>query len=739
ITDSRDEVWVPCVDEIVIEHDTFLKKGLFLKGRFRNKHKKTMMDFFCRISFFYQKSYVKFDFTILNKNAACHPGGAWDLGDKNSIFFKDLSIIFPLDDTTTGQGFYLRETGPGVNAFKLGSDVLIHQNSSGGQNWQSKNHVDQKNRIPVSFKGYKLFDSGKEIHHGLRSSPFMGVKGNKFFTFCFLENFWQNFPKSMSIKKNRLCLGLFPEAYSSLFELQAGEQKTHSFYWGVQRGPDQYHPVNWAVDPLIPILPGQHYFDVLTRPKPVPIEIPARSKESGIYQKLVDALVDGPDSFWEKNKRVDEYGWRNFGDIFADHESVFNTKQDFISHYNNQYDLVKGSIFQFMRSGSPQWLKMAKQMANHVADIDIYHTQKDKTQFNQGMFWHTDHHLDASTSSHRTISIAHKSQKPQKSFGGGPAPDHNYATGFLYLYWMTGDFRYKDAVLELAENIFNCINEPSTVMELVFQTGRNIGRQIGHKAWGSKFHPPSYAGVYRFDGPGRASGNSLNTLMDAWLLSGEKKYLHQAEKMIVMCVSDKDDPQEMDLLNAELRWMYTVFLQALARYLSIKAEMSDFDWFFEFARRVLIHYATWMAENEYPYLEKPDILEFPNETWAAQDIRKSDVFAFAALYAPVHLKDIFIEKSCFFFNQSMTRLEEFGTKTYTRPLAILLAHGYPRLELLNYPHQTPITAFQKNHMPLKPIMEKMGKAGKFKANIKNFSLKKEIKWIKLQWGALVDR
>ena len=44
------------------------------------------------------------------------------------------------------------------------------------------------------------------------------------------------------------------------------------------------------------------------------------------------------------------------------------------------------------------------ELANHVVDIDIYHTTRDKAAYCGGLFWFTDHYLDAATSTHRTYS-----------------------------------------------------------------------------------------------------------------------------------------------------------------------------------------------------------------------------------------------------------------------------------------------------------------------------------------------
>ena len=69
-----------------------------------------------------------------------------------------------------------------------------------------------------------------------------------------------------------------------------------------------------------------------------------------------------------------------------------------------------------------------------------------------------------------------------------------------------------------------------------------------------------------------------------------------------------------------------MFLQALGRWLGEKVERGELDNVRVRAAESLLHYARWMAVHEYPYLDKPEKLEFPTETWAAQDIRKSDVF-----------------------------------------------------------------------------------------------------------------
>ena len=133
-----------------------------------------------------------------------------------------------------------------------------------------------------------------------------------------------------------------------------------------------------------------------------------------------------------------------------------------------------------------------------------------------------------------------------------------------------------------------------------------------------------------FHGPGRGAGNSINALIDAHRLTGEPRFLDKAEALIARCVHPDDDPEAINPLDAENRWSYTVFLQALGKYLEYRAERGLVDAKFEYARAVLLNYAMWMCAHERPYLDTPEQLEYPTETWAAQDIRKAAVFEFAA-------------------------------------------------------------------------------------------------------------
>ncbi len=125
----------------------------------------------------------------------------------------------------------------------------------------------------------------------------------------------------------------------------------------------------------------------------------------------------------------------------------------------------------------------------------------------------------------------------------------------------------------------------------------------------------------------------------------------------------------------ENRWFYTMFLQ-LGKYLDHKAELGQLDATYAYARASLLHYARWMADHEVPTLSRPEILEYPNETWAAQDVRKFEVLRLAARHAAGAEAQRFRERARVFFTDSVARLTAFPTRTLCRPVVLLLSLGY---------------------------------------------------------------
>jgi len=677
--DDEDRRFSPVIKDSKIEYYNKLKIVLFLKGEFspyykdvkvikKDENKRHRADqpiiFFARLTFWAGLSLVKFDLTIRNPRAAKHPGGLWDLGDPNSYYFKDLSVNFALDEMKEYSCLW---TDHWNNPLKKedSESITIYQDSSGGENWNSRNHVNRHNEITTSFCGYKVYNAQGEIKSGKRAEPVVAVCSKDKFMSISCPYFWQNFPKSMGVIENILTVRLFPKHYADVFELQPGEQKTHSIYIDFSIfDKDKEVPLAWTYNPLNVFLSSEYY----ERSNAFAYFTPISDVTDKRYLELMKACIEGPNSFFAKREIIDEYGWRNFGDLYADHENFFyegKKTKPVISHYNNQYDPIYGFLLQFARFSDWRWWQLARDLATHVIDIDIYHTDEDKAAYNKGLFWHTDHYSDAATSTHRCYSRYTMEEKGLKDYGGGPSNEHLYSTGLLYYYLFTGDINAKDSVIGFAEYVINMDDGSKTPFRFLCRSDTGLASMTG---------APDY------HKPGRGCAYSINALIDGYILTRDDKYLKKAEELIKRCINPKDDLDSLELVSdPEHRWFYTVFLQILGRYLDFKSELEAYDYMFCYARKSLLHYAKWMIDNEVPFKTKLDIVEYPTETWIVMDMRKSNVFDFAAKYTESkELREKFLEKAEFFYDICLSDLQEFETRYFTRPLVMLMSYGIMR-------------------------------------------------------------
>ena len=657
LTDENGEVYLPIIDDLGIESTGPLRVTVRGGGEMQSASGNKLARFVTRLSFYEGSSFVEIRNILHNPKAARHPGGLWDLGDEGSLYFTDLSLHLPL---ATRKNLSVRWKTQPIQLFRKQAavDVEIYQDSSGGENWQSTNHVNRFGQVTQSFRGYRVTAEDSMIEEGLRATPILTLAGNGGGLAATSDKFWQNFPKAIGAHQDELVVRLFPKQFSDCFELQGGEQKTHTIYLEFTGPGEVPADLSWVHNRLLPRATPEWYAES----NACSYLSPLSQDSSSECQALINVAIDGPRSFFARREIIDEYGWRHFGDLYADHEAVNHSGDvPLVAHYNNQYDVIYGSLIQYLRSGDARWFELMQDLARHVIDVDIYHTEEDRPAYNGGLFWHTDHYLDAGTATHRSFSKTVLAKKDAASYGGGPANEHNYTTGLLYYYFLTGDLFAREAVISLANWVIN------------MDDGSH--RFLG---WLDK-RPTGFcsaSAIREYHGPGRGGGNSLNALLDAYSLSHQEIYLKKAEDIIRRCIHPYDDFNERQLDNIEYHWSYLVFLQALGKYLDLKVAKADVDFMYSYARASLVHYAEWMLSHEVPYATVLHKVEIPTETWPAQDIRKAVVFHFAAKHVAGALREAFTNRASFFFNSCITDLRTFATCTLTRPVALLLSNAH---------------------------------------------------------------
>ncbi len=612
-----------------------------------------------RLTFYRQSTLVKTEVTIHNPGRAKHQGGLWDLGDPGSACLKSMSLEWDLGDTQ------MMRTRAHVEAhgetFSCEGRFQVYQDSSGGDNWDSNAHLNRDGKVPVSFCGYRVV-ADHLATSGRRANPVVRVEGKSQSCLFAIEEFWQKFPSAIDVNGPRVGIHLWPEQFNDLYELQGGESNSRVAWFGSDAVTDDRLPESdaWIHRPARAVIDPSW----IAGSGAVPFFPQSRAPIRPELAELLAAALNGPNSFAAKREVIDEYGWRNFGDVWADHEEPFcDASIPVVSHYNNQYDLLHGCLVQYLGTGDTRWWKIADPLARHTMSIDIYQTDQDKSAYNGGLFWHTAHYQAAGTSGHRSYSVG---MTDGSAAGGGPGNEHNYSAGLMLYFYLTGDLRAKHSATGLADWVIAMDDGRQHLLGAVSAAATGLA---------SSTADPQY------HGPGRGAGNSIMVLVTAWQATGERKYLDKCVDLIRRTIHPGDDIDRRQLLNAELRWSYTVYLQALVCFLEAIGSDSRNEHIRAWCVQSLIQYARWMLANERPYLDHADRLEFPTETWAAQDLRKSVVFAMASRCLAEQLggkepSARLMARARELLDVSWNSLHAFPTRFFTRPVAIVLQQCY---------------------------------------------------------------
>lgn len=615
-----------------------------------------LVDYRCELTLLNEGTTLIVDVVTHNPRRALHPGGLWDLGDPGSVHIRSLTVSAHRTQTSGG---WLKER-PHSPALPLPANVTtgIYQDSSGGEHWHSQNHIDANGNSTTSFRGYRINEADRLVAEGHRASPIIALSDAHSPLMASMRRFWQEFPSSLNHREGTLTLGLFPEEYDGTFELQGGEQKAFTVFFAQST---RESALDWTQAPAIPVIPASCYESAQV----IPWFRAQRTDDR--LTTLINQGVDGPDNFFVKREHIDEYGWRHFGDLFADHESLYQPEgaPPLISHYNNQYDAIYGFVRQFALTGDRRWFELMDDLARHVRDIDVYRTNEDRTEYNHGLFWHTDHYLDAKTATHRTFSRLNDTSSTPGQTGGGPAAEHCYTTGLLLHGWMTGQCESVETSVALTKWMKHAHEGTGGLLEQVLAIKKQELPKFKQMLRGER--PTSHR--YPFT---RGTGNYINSVLDAWLATGDDDWVTLAEKVIVATIHPNDDIEARDLLNVETGWHYLVLLTAIAKYLMLSAIMAHKSATVHYAQAALCHYARWMLEHERPFLSDPSQLEYPNDTWVAQDIRKAMVLFQAAWLDDEERKERYEREARRWLDNVATTLTASPERTFTRILVILM-------------------------------------------------------------------
>jgi hypothetical protein len=739
LTDKQGLKYSPIIENIYFDDSeesscTPIKITAYINGYFKPEisQKKSEPNntpattkFEADITFYFHSNITKWRFTLHNPQAMSNNNGIWDLGNDNSSLFQSFCAFIPCKNKTK-LAYKIQDdllnTSQKMPSWQINTEQLtIFQASSAGDNWQNNNHLNHLGKNCLEFNGYEVsYQLEQTINQNIingRATPTIYIEeiNQKIESniSVYIENFWQKFPKSIEVDSNNITLGLCPQHALDGFELQPGEKKSDTFYISYNNERDSLAFIETPTQVQVAT-------DYLVSTQA--ISLLSQSTNETQYDNIINEGITSTNNFFQKRELIDEFGWRNFGDLYADHETLeIEGNDELISHYNNQYDPLYGFLRRFLLTNNQQWLTLANDLADHVKNIDIYHTTLDKVEYNGGLFWHTDHYLPAETASHRTYSKRQVANAYQDHAGaGGPGGQHCYTTGLMLHYYLTGDNTSKQAALKLADWITHYYEGSGTITDFLLAIKNKNRIDIKN----------IFTGKYPLD---RGTGHYIIALIDSFELTGQQSYLDSASLLIKRTVHPNDDIDKRHLTNIEDCWFYTIFFQAIYRYLITKQHNKQIDESFFYAQQALLHYAQWMAEYEQPYLNSPEILEYPNHTWAAQDIRKANVLYMASYFTSNKKeKELFLVKADEIYQYVVETFKQEPTRNYTRILSILMQNHGIKSFVENTTFTLKFPQGASNYQQSKEIkqQDKQNLFNAFLTTLSNTSVSNELTWLR---------
>jgi hypothetical protein len=574
------------VESFKVEAKGPVRATVAVKGSLADPDGEALLNYTIRLHFHAGSGLVKAFFTLENPDRVSPlPGNHWVLGRTGSRFFDDASLFTRL----LFDGPIQMSVGDGpediLDRVVLTGKGGVYQESSGGKNWFHRNHMDHQGDIPLRFQGARAFLNGVEPYGRKRPDAWLHVANRQFGLAVAVRHFWQNFPKALSAEPDgSVRVALWPEEFPVLHELQAGEIKTHEiaffFHTGPQgstRGENRVATVMGSFHhPLYVRAPAERYltggfFDDVTVYDPERFPGYERYQQGAITAKGNNLVGD--------IERIDEYGWRNFGDTWAKNEfdktGGPHTGRQVVSHYNLEYDFGYGMLFQSLRTLgtdlSRRWWKLAEAALRHESDIDVYHNPADTRSrgvYNGGKFTHTAHGVEAALSTHRGAPHLTWFGSLRWPWGQGSAPEsgHFNTRGQFCYYYLTGNRRVLESALDQTALVY---------------------RKVSQDVFG------------QIDRLGREAGNNLQILTDAYLLTWDEKYREAAEKIL-----RRTAPEKQWYMTAEGReenpqkrvsgfWSPAICVNAVARWTAVMEEKTGGP--YELGRKYVTAYADFAS------------------------------------------------------------------------------------------------------------------------------------------------
>jgi hypothetical protein len=218
-------------DGVTVEESGPARVVLCLKGTFAPGDKNgRFYDYTARLCFAAGDPSVRVVYTISNGKLDATLTDGWR---QHYVWpIEDASLVADLSLGAGAQATTLAE-GKDVS----GGDLLVYQDSSGGEKWQDlgggnyegwlSRYTEGKSVRGVTFRGYKVTGGGKDLAAGNSHPGVLAVSSGKAGITAALRNFRVEYPHALTGNAKTLRVGLFPGEFAEPFHLNLGQRKSY--------------------------------------------------------------------------------------------------------------------------------------------------------------------------------------------------------------------------------------------------------------------------------------------------------------------------------------------------------------------------------------------------------------------------------------------------------------------------------------------------------------------------------
>lgn len=441
---------------------------------------------------------------------------------------REVRIATDVDDTTGEVAFW-------EGTIRAGETARVYQDSSGFGNWAAPAGESNNPMLATTFQGYRVFAGTgpvptDTVDTGNQALGYCDAHDGTVGVLAGLRYFWQSFPKGIRLQDGMVVFELFPGEWRTEHQFRGGLQKTHdmlvAFHTEAGDSAEVRATQEGFHNPLRLVAPATIYRDSMAI-GPMAVEDKSMFWH---YDTGAEAVIDYTNGVYNQGDIYDEradddcYGWMNFGDTYRAGYKGSSSRY----WGNNELDFSFCMMRSFFRDleHDKRFLENAAIMAQHLYDIDMYHTDRDIWWANRGIRKH-----DASgVQDHRRA----------------PNLSHHWLQGMKSYYWFTGDPFARTFLLDAG-------------------------------IWLTNLEDPNDPGEIAFSGEIRSKGWLLQSFVDLFEFTGNEAYLDICERMIPKIILDVLQPGGYIVNSDHLvtPWQMSYITEGLGRYLLTLRELGQ--------------------------------------------------------------------------------------------------------------------------------------------------------------------